>query len=327
VQITRWFGALLAVVSVAASSPPAGAEDYPSRTTTIVVPFTPGGTTDILARLIAQQLEARWGKSFVVENKPGAGTLVAATFVAKAPPDGYTLFMATSTAMAINATLYKSLPYEPLTDLTPVALVAALPFVLVVNPSLPVHSVADLIKYAKDNPGKLSYATAGLGTPHHLFAELFKSMTGVEMAHVPYRGTQPGLNDVVAGHMPLMFTDVAPAIGMLQGKKVRPLGVSTKDRLVTFPEIPPLNEAGVTGFNVASWQMVAAPTKTPPAILDKLHDEIAGIVASPEIMNRIVTDGMLPMDNPARPGLQAFVKSEIVRWGKIVQDAGIAGSQ
>jgi tripartite-type tricarboxylate transporter receptor subunit TctC len=285
------------------ASSPAGAEDYPSRTTTIVVPFTPGGTTDILGRLVAQQLEARWGKSFVVENKPGAGTLVGASFVAKAPPDGYTLFMATSTAMAINATLFKSLPYDPVTDLTPVALVAQLPFVLVVHPSLPVQSVTDLIAYAKQHPGQLSYATAGPGTPHHLFAEVFKSMTGIEMAHVPYRGTQPGLNDVVAGHMPLMFTDVAPAIGMLQGGKVRPLGVSTKARLI------------------------AAPAKTPPAILDKLHEEIKSIVATPEIRDRIVTDGMLPMDNPSRAALQAFVKSEIVRWGKIVQDAGIAGSQ
>jgi len=318
--------ALLAALLIAAPSR-AGAEDYPSRATTIVVPFTPGGTTDILARMIAQQLEARRGKSFVVENKPGAGSLVGATFVAKAPPDGYTLFMATSTAMAINATLYKTLPYDPLTDLTPVALVAALPFVLVVNPSLPVHSVTELIAYAKEHPGKLSYASAGPGTPHHLFAELFKSMTGVQMAHVPYRGTQPGLNDVVAGHIPVMFTDVAPAIGMLQGKKVRPLAVSTKDRLVTFPEIPPLDEAGVPGFNVASWQMIAAPAKIPPAILDKLHDEIAGIVATREITERIVADGMLPMDNPSRAGLQTFVKSEIGRWGKIVQDAGIAGSQ
>jgi tripartite-type tricarboxylate transporter receptor subunit TctC len=326
VQIGRSFLAHFAVLAVVAS-PPAGAEDYPSRTTTIVVPFTPGGTTDILGRLVAQQLEARWGKSFVVENKPGAGTLVGATFVAKAPPDGYTLFMATSTAMAINATLFKSLPYDPVTDLTPVALVAQLPFVLVVHPSLPVQSVTDLIKYAKQHPGQLSYATAGPGTPHHLFAEVLKSMTGIEMAHVPYRGTQPGLNDVVAGHMPLMFTDVAPAIGMLQGGKVRPLGVSTKARLVTFPDIPPLNEAGVPGFDVASWQMIAAPAKTPPAILDKLHEEIKSIVATPEIRDRIVTDGMLPMDNPSRAALQVFVKSEIVRWGKIVQDAGIAGSQ
>jgi len=327
VQIGRSFWALLAGLSVVASLASAGAEDYPSRPTTIVVPFTPGGTTDILARLVGQQLEARWGKSFVVENKPGAGSLVAASFVAKAAPDGYTLFMATSTTMAINATLYKNLPYDPLVDFMPVALVAQLPFVLVVNPALPVQSVADLVKYAKEHPGELSYASAGPGTPHHLFAELFKSMTGIEMAHVPYRGTQPGLNDVVAGHMPLMFTDVAPAIGMLQGGKVRPLGVSTKARSVTFPDIAPLNEVGVPGFDVASWQMIAAPAKTPPAILDKLHDEIKSIVATQEIRDRIVTDGMLSIDNPSRAALQAFVKSEIVRWGKIVQHAGIAGSQ
>jgi tripartite-type tricarboxylate transporter receptor subunit TctC len=249
VQIGRLFLALLGGLSlVALAAPSARAQDYPTRPITIVVPFTPGGTTDILARMVGQRLEARLGKSFVIENKPGAGSVIGANAVAKAAPDGYTLLMATSTSMAVNVTLYKNLPYDPAGDLTPLVLVARTPFVLVVNPSLPVRSVQDLIELAKDRPGQLSYASAGSGTPHHLYAELLKSMTGIEMAHVPYRGSQPSLNDVVAGHVQLMFVDVAPAAGMLRAGKIRPLGVSTGRRLAAFPEIPPLAEAGLPGF-------------------------------------------------------------------------------
>jgi tripartite-type tricarboxylate transporter receptor subunit TctC len=235
--------------------------------------------------------------------------------------------MATSTSMAVDVTLYKNLPYNPASDLIPLALVARTPFVLVVNPSLPVRSVQDLIKLAKDRPGQLSYASAGPGTPHHLYAELLKRMTGIEMAHVPYRGSQPSLNDVVAGHVQLMFVDVAPAVGMLRAGKIRPLGVSTGKRLAAFPEIPPLAEAGVPGFDVASWQMIAAPAKTPRLILDKLHGEAKSIVALQEVKDRIIAEGMLPIDNPSIAELQDFVKSEIVRWSKVVQQAGIAGSQ
>ena len=249
-QIERLFLALLGgffVLALAAPAP-ARAQDYPTRPITIIVPFTPGGTTDILARMIGQRLEARLGKSFVIENKPGAGSVIGANAVAKAAPDGYTLLMATSTSMAVNVTLYKNLPYNPASDFLPLALVARTPFVLVVNPSLPVQSAQDLIKLAKARPGQLSYASAGPGTPHHLYAELLKTMTGIEMGHVPYRGSQPSLNDVVAGHVQLMFVDVAPAVGMLRAGKVRPLGVSTKRRLAAFPEIPPLAEAWRAGL-------------------------------------------------------------------------------
>jgi tripartite-type tricarboxylate transporter receptor subunit TctC len=328
VQIERLFLALLGgLFLVAPAAPPARAQDYPTRPITIVVPFTPGGTTDILARMIGQRLEARLGQSFLIENKPGAGSVIGANAVAKAVPDGYTLLMATSTSMAVDVTLYKNLPYNPASDLIPLALVARTPFVLVVNPSLPVRSVQDLIKLAKDRPGQLSYASAGPGTPHHLYAELLKRMTGIEMAHVPYRGSQPSLNDVVAGHVQLMFVDVAPAVGMLRAGKIRPLGVSTGKRLAAFPEIPPLAEAGVPGFDVASWQMIAAPAKTPRPILDKLHGEAKSIVALQEVKDRIIAEGMLPIDNPSIAELQDFVKSEIVRWSKVVQQAGIAGSQ
>jgi tripartite-type tricarboxylate transporter receptor subunit TctC len=305
----------------------AWAQDYPTRPVTIVVPFAAGGGTDILGRLVAHQLEQRLGRPFVIENRPGAGSTTGAGLVARANPDGYTLLMAPSPTMAVAITIYKNLPYDPVADFVPLALIAQTPFVLIVNPSLPVHTVAELIALAKERPGQLSFGSAGPGTPHHLYAELFKSMTGIEMGHVPYRGSLPLLNDVVAGHIPLTFIDFGPAIGMLRAGKVRPLGISTKTRLAQFPDIPPIAEAGVPGFDAASWQMIVAPAKTPRPIVDKLHSEIMAVVALPEIRNQIISGGMLPMDNPSVEGLQDFVKAEIVRWGAVVRRAGLEGTE
>jgi tripartite-type tricarboxylate transporter receptor subunit TctC len=328
----RTRGLLAGLVALMLAGPPAQAQndlppDYPTRPVTIVVPFAVGGGTDILARLVAQQLERRLGRSFIVENKPGAGGTTGAAFVARANPDGYTLLMAPSPPMAAAVTIYKNLPYDPADDFVPLALIAQTPFVLVVNPSLPVHSVAELIALAKQRPGELSYGSAGAGTPHQLYAELFKSMTGIEMAHVPYRGSLPLLNDVVAGHIPLTFIDFGPSIGMLRAGKVRPLAISTRTRLAEFPDIPPLAEAGVPGFDAASWQMIVAPAKTPPAIVNELHSALMNVVALPEVKNQIINGGMLPMDNPSVQGLQSFVKSEIVRWAAVVRRAGLQGSQ
>jgi tripartite-type tricarboxylate transporter receptor subunit TctC len=318
-------GALLALALMPGSLG-AQAQDYPARPVTIVVPYPAGGGTDILGRLVAQGLEQRLGRSFIIENKPGAGGTTGASFVARANPDGYTLLMAPSPTMAVAVTIYKNLAYDPAADFIPLALVAQTPFVLVVNPSLPVHSVAELIKLAKEKPGHLSFGSAGAGTPHQIYAELFKSMTGIEMAHVPYRGSLPLLNDVVAGHIPLTFIDFGPSVGMLQAGKVRPLGISTKIRLAQFPDIPPIADA-VPGFEAASWQMIVAPARTPQPIVDKLHAELMNVVAAPEFKNQIVNGGMLPMENPSVEGLHDFVKSEIVRWGAVVQRAGLAGSE
>jgi tripartite-type tricarboxylate transporter receptor subunit TctC len=301
-------------------------QDYPSRPVTIVVPYPAGGGTDILGRLVAQRLEERFGRSFIIENKPGAGGTTGASFAARANPDGYTLLMAPSPTMAVAITIYKSLSYDPAADFVPLALIAQTPFALVVNPSLPVHSVEDLIRLAKEKPGQLSFGSAGPGTPHQLYAELFKSMTGIEMSHVPYRGSLPLLNDVVAGHIPLTFIDLGPSVGMLQAGKVRPLGISTKTRLAQFPDIPPIGEA-VPGFDAASWQMIVAPAKTPRPIIDKLHAELLSVVALPEFKHQIINGGMLPMDNPSVEGLQDFVKAEIVRWGAVVRRAGLAGTE
>ena len=304
----------------------ARAQAYPARPVTMVVPYTAGGSTEILTRIIAQNLTQRLGQSFIVENKPGAGTVIGTNAVAKAEPDGYTLLMVTPTPMAINVRVHKELPYDPVRDFVPLVMVASAPFVLIVNADLPVHSVKELIAYAKERPGKLSYGSGGVGAPHHLYAELLKSMTGIDMSHVPYRGSGPLVNDVVGGHLPLTFVDVPPAVGVIQTGKVRAIAISTKARLPTFPDIPPVADT-VPGFDAASWQMLVAPARTPRPIVDKLHAELKGILAAPDMKERIANDGMLMMDNASVEALQDFVKAEIVRWGKVAQQAGLAGTQ
>lgn len=319
--------ALVALLTALGVATLALAQDYPSRPVTIVVPFTPGAATDFLARMLGAKLEERFGKSVVVENRPGAGTVIGSNSVAKAAPDGHTILMATSTPMAINVTLHKNLPFDPAADFVPLAPVAQSPFVLIVNPALPVRNVTELIALAKEKPGKLTFGSAGPGSPHHLFAELLKSMTGTQMAHAIYRGSVPALNDVVAGHIDFMLCDFASAAGMISGGRVRALGVSTAGRIPTFPDIPPIAEAGVPGFDVAAWFMVVAPSRTPPAVVDRLHGELQRILAMPEVREQILKLSLLPMPAASVGDMQTFVKSEIVRWGKVVEAAGIARSE
>jgi tripartite-type tricarboxylate transporter receptor subunit TctC len=305
----------------------AAAEDYPSRPVTVVVPFAPGGGVDQMARLIAGKLEQRLGKSFIIENKAGAGSIIAATYVQKSAPDGHTLLMAPAPTMAVNVSLYKSLPYDPAADFALVAVLSGTPFVLMVNVDLPVRTVPELLAYAKANPDKMTFASAGPGVPHHLFMEVFKTMTGMKASHVPYRGSLPALNDLVAGHIPMMFSDIGPATGLIEAKKVRPLGISTRTRHPLFPDIPTLDEAGVPGYDALSWQGMAAPAQTPRPVLDKLNAEITAVLAMPDVREQILKFGFLPLANPNIDALKTFVKSEIVRWSKVVNDAGIAGSQ
>ena len=322
-EFLRLTGTAMAAVT---ASPWAWAQSYPAHTVTIIVPFTPAGSTDILARLLGQKLEQRLGKSFVIENRPGGGTLIGASAVAKAAPDGYTLLMAPSSTMATNVALYKKLPYNPATDFVPLAGLARVPFVLLVNPSLPVHSLREFIQYALARPGQLSFASVGPGIPHHLFAEMLMSMTGIKMTHVPYKGSAPALNDLIAGHIPMMFSDIPPAIGLLQAGKVRALGVSSAARVPAIADVPAIAEAGLPDFNAAGWHMLVAPAKTPPEIVAKLHTELVGILAQQDINNEINQMGLLTFDNPPLQELPGFVKSEVVRWGDIVRRAGVAES-
>jgi tripartite-type tricarboxylate transporter receptor subunit TctC len=318
--------AIAAILLSAAAGPAARAEEFPTHPVTIVVPFTPGGAGDILARMIGQKLEPKWGKPIVVENKPGAGGIIGANTTLKAAPDGHTLMIAPSSTMAVNVTLYKNLPYDPATDFVPLALAAQTPFVLVVNPDVPAHNVRELIDYVRSKNGAVSYATAGAGVPHHLFAELLKSMTGIKMSPVAYRGSLPGLNDVVAGHIPLMFVDLGPSLGLIRAGKVRPLGVSTAARLASLPEVPPIADT-VPGFDAASWQILVAPAKTPRPVIDKLHTDLQAVLAMHDVQQVITKSGMGLMAPRSVEALQAFIKSEIARWGDVVRQAGIAGSQ
>jgi tripartite-type tricarboxylate transporter receptor subunit TctC len=301
----------------------ASAQDYPNHQVTFVVPFAPGGGTDILGRLVGQKLTDRFGKPFVVENRPGAGTATAAAQVAKAAPDGHTIMMATSGTMVHNAIIHKKLPYDPPKDLKLAALVSHVPFVLVVNNDLPVKSVADLLKLAKER--KLSYGSGGAGAFHHLLGELFKSQFGIPMTHVPYRGTLPALNDVIAGHIQLMFSDLAPAYPLIKAGKLRALGITTAQRAASAPELSPLAEVGVPGFDWAAWQSVAVPSATPKDITDKLNVAINAAIAQPDVTKQLSSLQFIPVGKGTPEELDRFVKSEATRWGKVLTQAGVAG--
>lgn len=313
---------VLTLLLLLTASAGALAQDYPTRDVMFIVPTGAGAATDLLARILAPQLFDRLGKPFVVENRPGAGTLTASNAVAKSVPDGYTILMGTSTPLAINATLYKHLPYDPAKDFVPLALIATIPFVLVVNNDLPVHSVSELIAYAKAHPGELSYGSTGPGTPFHLNAELFSAMTGIKMVHVPYKAVVDAQVDLMGGRIQVMFTDFTSSVPLIRAGKMRALGVTTLTRAAAMPDLAPIAELGVPGFDAAAWQMVAAPAATPRPILDKLHDTLESIMALPQTRDAITRLGLVPADNASIEQLQAFVRSEIVRWGEVVKRSG-----
>jgi tripartite-type tricarboxylate transporter receptor subunit TctC len=318
---------LTLVALVLLQGTPAEAQDYPARPITFIVPYVAGGGTDLLARLIAKGLERRLGKPLVIENRPGAGTVIAATAAARATPDGYTLFMATSTPMAINVSMHKNLPYDPTTDLAPVGLVAQVPFYLVVNPALPIHSIAELVATAKSKPNALSIASSGPGSAPHLYAELLKSTLGIEMTHVPYKGGAQSVQDVIAGHVSMVFSEWTTARPLIQTGKVRALGVSTAKRVAAAPDIPSLAEAGVAGYDAAAWQMVVAPARTPAGVVTRLNAELRAVVNDTDIRQELLGRGMDVIVTPPPEELSRFVKAEIVRWRSVVERAGIAGSQ
>jgi tripartite-type tricarboxylate transporter receptor subunit TctC len=307
------------------SAPIVGAQDYPVRTVTMIVPFAVGGTINSVARVVAPKLGQRLGKTFVIENRPGDGTVSAATALAKAMPDGHTLMQATSSTLATNVTIYRKLPYDPANDLVSVALICSIPLALVVKSSLPVQSVADLIKLVKERP--LSYGSAGPGSFTHLTAELFSTAVGIKMTHIPYTGSAPALNALVAGHTQLMFTDLGPSVPLIRRGKLRALGITTAERAAAAPEIPPLAEVGVPGYDAAAWTMLSAPAKTPRPILARLNAEVNAIVNTAEVKQQLVNLGVNPIGRGSLDELQTFVKTEVVRWGKVLQDAGLAGSE
>ena len=314
--IASWFVGAAAQVS-----------DYPNKAITLVVPLAPGGSNDILARLVGQRLERKFGKPVVVENRPGGGGIPAALGVVRAPADGYTLLAASSTLMALNITVRKHMPYDPRKDLIPLALTVRTPFVLVVNPALPVHSVADLVKLARENPGKLAFGAPGPATFHRLSTELLKNQFGLDVVYVPYKGTAPALNDLAGGHIAFMFADIPPALALIRAGRLRALGVTPAQRVPALSEVPPLNEAGIPGFDATSWHTIAIHSGVPHAIVEKLATAIREGMADPAVAKILARDGAIPVVSPPPDELRRFVDAETLRWGKVIEKAGLAGSE
>jgi tripartite-type tricarboxylate transporter receptor subunit TctC len=301
------------------TSSQASSEDYPPRPVRVIVGFPPGGAADILARLTGQRLSDRFGQPFIIENRPGAGSNIATQAVVNSTPDGCTLLLF-SHANAINATLYEKLPFNPLTDIVPVAGLAQLPNVAEVHPAFPVKTIAELIAYAKANPGKTSYASAGNGTSAHLAAELFKAMTGTIIVHVPYRGSGPALTDMIAGQVPLMFDTIASSAEHIRAGKLRALAVTSAQRLDTLPDVPTVAET-LPGYEFVGWFGIGAPKGTSSQIVEKLNREINAGLADPTMKSRFADFGARPQ--PVSPAqYAAFVAAEAEKFAKAVKFSG-----
>ena len=327
--IKNWARAALAALLMASAS--AAAQDnpgnYPNRPVTFVVPYPAGGGLDVFARQLAQKLSERMGQPFVIENRPGAGTVIGAAHVAKSAPDGYTIMLGTSSAFAINVTLNKSLPYDPAKHFAPIIYTSDAPFLLLVHSDVPAKTVGEWIKWVNAQPKPPSYGTAGPGSPQHISMELLKTLTGTKLIHVPYRGDAPALNDLVAGHIPTLFAQPTPVLPLLGTGRIRALGISSPKRFGPMATIPTIAEAGVPGFDFSSWQMIVAPAGTPKPIVDRLHRELKAILATPEMKKDFEETGRIAVDSPPPEELLNFVRNEIVRLGKVVEAAGIARSQ
>jgi tripartite-type tricarboxylate transporter receptor subunit TctC len=290
------------------------------------VPFPPGGSIDVVMRAMAPKLQERLGKPVVIESRTGGGGNIATAAVAKAPPDGLTLLAAAS-SLAANPKLSKTLPFDTLKDLQSISLVFRTPLALVVNPSVPATSVVELIALLKGKPGQINFAHSGAGAAIHLAAELFQAMTGTKMNGVAYRGAPPGLNDVMAGHVALMFADAGSVVGQINAGRVRALGVSSTARVPALPDVPTIAEAGVPGFDAVGWTLICAPSATPKPVIERLSKELAAVAAIPDVRALIVRLGTIPVDSPSPAELQKFLASEIDRWGDLIERAGLAKTQ
>ena len=314
-------GIALANAALAQPRPEETAKDYPNRTIRLVVPSSPGGGTDIIARQLSVKLTERWGQQVIVDNRPGAGQMIGISLVAKSPPDGYTLVM-TATPLAVNTVLYKKVPYDPIRDFAPVTQVAAMPNLLVTHPTLPVRNVKQMIALAKSRPGELTYASSGIGTGPHLSMELFNHMAGIKLEHVPYKGTGPALLDTMSGHVPLLMSTLLPPLPHLKTGRLRALGVTSAKRVSSLPDVPTVAEDGVAGYEVVGWYGIAAPAGTPQPVVAKLQTEISAILHAPEMRDKLAADGAEAVGSkPEEFG--AFLKSEIDKWGKVVKAARI----
>ena len=311
------WSALLAVVLTGG----AHAQGFPNRPVTFISPYAPGGTTDILARILAPRLQQALGQPFLVEYRPGAGGNVGTGSVAKSPGDGYTILMGASGPLSINVTLFKSLPYDPTTDLVPVVHVASVPLVLVVHPTSPATSVRALLEQMKAKPDGYNYASAGTGTPQHLSAELLKLLTGVRATHIPYKGSGPAINDLMGGQVSFGFESMIAVLQQVKGGKLQALGVTDARRSPVLPDVATLAESGVPGYEAIAWYGVMAPKGTPPAITAVLNAEMRKVLGSAEVKQRLLDLGSADVaGTPEQFG--AFIKTEIAKWGKVVRASG-----
>jgi tripartite-type tricarboxylate transporter receptor subunit TctC len=316
----RLFRIVLAAFLVAVSTP--SLAEYPDHTIQIVVPYTPGGTVDLLARVLGPRLTAAWGQPVVILNRPGAGGSVGAEVVAKSAPDGYTLFISTNSPLTTNLALYPSLGYEPLRDFEPIILAGENSLVLAANPKLPVKTVKDLIALAKNKPGELNAGTSGNGSTAHLSLATFNKQAGVSITHVPYRGGVPSLTAAIAGEVQLVFSDILPVVPQIRDNRLNALGLTALRRAGIAPDIPTLDESGLPGFSVTAWVAVVAPKGTPNEIVQKLNLEIGRALKEPEFARQLSTMGIDPLGST--PGeFAAFLRTEIPRWRQIVQDAEV----
>ena len=313
--------ALLLALVLAATSPPAGAEDYPSHPIRLILPQPPGGAIDLIARTLSDRLSEQMKVPVIVENRPGANGGLAAADVVRAAPDGYTLFVAVDTNLVVNPTLYHDLPYEPFRDFAPISILSRTELVLVANPKVPADTVRELIAYAKANPGKLNYASIGLGTQAHLGMELFKLMTGTDITQVEYRGTAPAMTDVVAGRADIMITGPPSAKAMSEGGKLKLLAVTGSKRHPLMPEVPTMAEAGVPGYEVTGWFGILAPAKTPKPVLDRLTAEVRSAVADRRFRDKMSNVGLEPVGNTPEEML-AQMRSDTAKWADVIKATG-----
>lgn len=317
---------LTRIAAACAAAAPAALLAQADKTMTIVVPYAPGGTTDMLGRTLAREMAPLLGRTIIVDNKPGAGSGIGASFVAHAPADGNTLLVATSTTLAINPSLYKKLAYDPAKDFAPIGLIGAVPLLVVVHPSVPAKSIAELIALSKSKPGGLSYGSAGNGSPQHLSAEMFKAATGAKLTHVPYKGSGPAVTDLLGGQIDVMFSDIPPAVQHVKAGKLRALAVTSAKRQTALPEIPTVAESGAPGtrgFEAVAWQSLVAPAGTPSELVHKAAAALNKVIAQPDLRAKLEAEGF----EPAAPGgtperFAAYIRSETERWGQVIRSAG-----